>query len=222
MVDREQIAAAGLAGVRSDGTGGLMALCPCHEDHDPSLHLWEDEGRLAFACLAGCEWVDLRETLSGLGLPVADVANDSRPVIEATHDYRDEAGKLVYQVVRYRPKGFRQRRPGGSSGWVWNMKDTPRLPFRLPELLEGVAAGQTIYVTEGEKDALAIVDAGGVATCNSGGAGKWRAEYAVHFVGADVLIVADKDEPGRRHAAQVAESLRSVAASVAIVEARRG
>ena len=118
---------------------------------------------------AGREWTALKEKLAGLGLPVADPVNDNRPVIEATYDYRDEAGRLTYQVVRYPPKDFRQRRPDGSGGWVWNMKkNTPRLLFRLPELIEAIATGQTIYVTEGEKDALDIVAAGGVATCNSG------------------------------------------------------
>ena len=220
---REQAIAAGLGGVRSDGNGGLLALCPCRDDHEPSLHLWEDDGgRLAFCCLAGCEWTALKEKLAGLGLPVADPVNDNRPVIEATYDYRDEAGRLTYQVVRYRPKDFRQRRPDGSGGWVWNMKNTPRLLFRLPELIEAIATGQTIYVTEGEKDALDIVAAGGVATCNSGGAGKWRAEYNAHFVGANVIVVADKDEPGRRHAAQVAGSLESVATSAGVVEAKTG
>jgi len=221
---KQALAGAGLHGVRADGRGGFMTLCPCHDDHDPSLHLWEgDGGWLAFCCLAGCDWVDVREKLAGLGLPVTDSARDEGPpVIEATYDYCSADGQLVFQVVRYAPKTFRQRRPDGSGGWVWNMKNTPRLLFRLPELLDGIAAGQTIYVTEGEKDALAIVAAGGVATCNSGGAGKWRAEYNAHFVGADVIVVADKDEPGRRHAATVAASLRRVAANVRVGEASEG
>ena len=35
--------------------------------------------------------------------------------IVAEYDYVDEAGELLYQVVRFDPKDFRQRRPNGKS-----------------------------------------------------------------------------------------------------------
>ncbi len=79
-----------------------------------------------------------------------------------------------------------------------------------------------MYVVEGEKDADAIVAAGGVATTNVGGAGKWKAAYGEVLRGADVVIVADQDEPGRRHAEQVRKSLTDVAASVRVVVAKEG
>lgn len=221
----ERVAARTGFAATPDGRGGYMVRCPYHDDHEPSLHLWTDNaGEVAFACLAGCDWSALKEKLTELGLPVAAPAAESTrdAHIVATYDYRDEAGSLVYQVVRYQPKGFRQRRPNGNGGWIWNLKGTQRLPFRLPQLIEAVADGKPVHVTEGEKDALAIVAAGAVATCNSGGAGKWRDEYSAHFLGANVIIVADKDEPGRKHAAVVAASLRSAAASVRIVEAEVG
>jgi hypothetical protein len=213
------ITKAGLASPRRC-RDGLLVCCPLHDDHEPSLHLWVDkEGRLAFCCLAGCEWASVRERLIEMGLPVGEEeAAPGLPREVAAYDYRDASGELRYQVVRYAPKAFRQRRPDSCSGWVWNMSGVVRLPFRLPELAAGVAAGETIYVTEGEKDALAVVKAGGVATCNAGGAGKWRPEYSAHLVGADVVVIADRDEPGRQHAAQVAASLAGIAASVVIVE----
>ena len=219
------IAAHGGHPAKPDGNGGYLVCCPCHDDSDPSLHLWIDvAGELAFSCLAGCNWFDLKEKLNEMGLPVAthaDHAGRGATVI-ATYDYNDEAGELVYQVVRYEPKGFKQRRPNGNGGWTWNLKDTHRLLFRLPELVEGVAAGKTIYITEGEKDALAIAAAGGIATCNSGGAGKWRAEFVSFLRGAEVLVVADKDAPGKAHATAVAGALEGVARSVCIVEAKVG
>jgi putative DNA primase/helicase len=214
-----------LSGVRPDGNGGLLALCPCHDDHDPSLHLWRDEaGRLAFSCLAGCEWSVVNEKLTEMGLAAEahGGGDDHGATIVATYDYRDVNGTLVYQVLRYQPKDFRQRRPNGAGGWTWNLKDTPRLLFRLPELIVGVAASETVYVTEGEKDALAIVAAGGIATCNSGGAGKWRAECNSYFAAANVIIVADKDGPGRKHAERVRDNLEPIAATVCIVEAKEG
>src|SRR6516225_7435719 len=41
--------------------------------------------------------------------------------IAETYDYTDKDGKARFQVVRYKPKGFRQRRPNGKGGWIWNL-----------------------------------------------------------------------------------------------------
>ena len=43
--------------------------------------------------------------------------------IVATYDYTDEHGRLIYQVVRYEPKGFSQRRPyhEETGVWVWGL-----------------------------------------------------------------------------------------------------
>lgn len=41
--------------------------------------------------------------------------------IVATYDYTDAHGELLFQVVRYHPKDFRQRRPDGKGGWVWKL-----------------------------------------------------------------------------------------------------
>jgi 5S rRNA maturation endonuclease (ribonuclease M5) len=141
--------------------------------------------------------------------------------IVAEYDYSDEKGKLLYQVCRLSPKSFRQRRPQGE-GWTWKLGDVPRVLYRLREVLDQADRGGVVYVVEGEKDVAAVEQAGGVATCNSGGAGKWRDEYSQALKGAQVIVVADNDDPGRKHAAQVAASLKNVAASVSIVKAAVG
>ena len=138
--------------------------------------------------------------------------------IVAIYDYVDEAGKLLYQVARFTPKGFAQRRPDGKGGWTWKLGRTRRVLYRLPRVRAAVSSGKRIWITEGEKDVHAVEAAGEVGTCNSGGAGKWRAEYADHLRGAKVAIIADADEPGRKHAQEVARSLEGVAAEVKIGE----
>src|ERR1035437_10132612 len=101
-------------------------------------------------------------------------AHDSAPrKIARTYDYTDEAGGLIYQVVRYEPKEFRQRRPDGKGGWVWSIKDIPPLFYRLPELLEALGEERVIFITEGEKDADTLWGWGVPATTNSGGAQHW-------------------------------------------------
>jgi DNA primase len=120
---------------------------------------------------------------------------------------------LVFQVVRYAPKDFRQRRPDGEGGWVWKAA-TRVVPYRLPEIQEAIASERPVFIVEGEKDVDNLAKLGVVATCNAGGAGKWHAEHAAHLKGADVIIVPDNDGPGRRHAESVAASLTGVAACV--------
>ena len=56
------------------------------------------------------------------------------------------------------------------------------------------------------------------ATTNPGGAGKWLPDYNEYFRGRHVAIIADNDEPGRRHAQMVAEALYGIAASVKIIK----
>ena len=138
--------------------------------------------------------------------------------IVATYDYTDEAGKLLFQVVRFVPKDFRQRRPDGNGGWKWNLKGVKRVLYRLPEMLEAAVNGQVIYIAEGEKAVEALGRLGVPATCSPGGAGKWRDGYARVLEGVQVIVVPDNDEPGGQHAEQVARSLRGHAASVKVLE----
>lgn len=148
--------------------------------------------------------------------------SDRQPDIEATYDYHDAKGQLAYQVVRLRGKKFRQRRPDGSGGWTWNVKGVSPLLYRLPLLRESAKSGDVIYVVEGEKDADTLIARGLVATCNSGGAGKWRSSHAKMLIDRQVVVVADRDAPGYRHAVMVVESLQRIAQSVRVVEAREG
>ena len=53
---------------------------------------------------------------------------------------------------------------------------------------------------------------------NPQGAGKWKAEYSQYFHGKRIYIVLDQDEPGLKHAADVAQSLAGVAATVLLVD----
>lgn len=63
--------------------------------------------------------------------PPKDIRQPSgRARLVATYDYRDEGGNLLYQVLRYHPKDFRQRRPDGEGGWSWSVKGVPRVPYR--------------------------------------------------------------------------------------------
>jgi hypothetical protein len=100
---------------------------------------------------------------------------------------------------------------------VWNTESVRRVPYQLPEVLAAKAQGECIYICEGEKDALTLVGLGVVATCNSGGAGKWSDELNTHFDGADVVIVPHHDYPGWNHVNVVRAALAGIAARIRVL-----
>jgi hypothetical protein len=154
-------------------------------------------------------WVngDARESAAGrLGKEVAH------------YPYVDEGGELLLQVVRFAPKTFRQRRPDGKGGWIWNIKGVRRVPYCLPDLLEALGAEQIVFIVEGEKDVDNLCRLGARATCNLGGAGKWHAELNQYFAGADVVIIGDHDLAGRDHVRDVAAKLMTTAARIRVIE----
>jgi putative DNA primase/helicase len=142
--------------------------------------------------------------------------NGAKRII-AEYDYRDADGKLIFQAVRRVPKDFRQRRPDGKGDWIWDVKGCAVIPYRLPELLAADAT-QPVAIVEGEKDADRLAALGIVATCNAGGAGKWRPAHAKFLKGRHVVVLPDNDGPGRKHAEQVCQTLEGLAASIRVVE----
>lgn len=90
------------------------------------------------------------------------------------------------------------------------------MPYRLPELLER-PEGAPAFIAEGEKDCDRMAALGLAATCNAGGAGKWRDEVSGCLHGAIVCILHN-DDAGRHHARKVAESMYAIAAEVRIAE----
>lgn len=217
--------------VKKSGAG-FMAQCPAHDDGRASLSISAGKDHpVVLHCHAGCQPDDI---LAKLGVTWEDlstprqreVAEDWTPAgpAVAVYDYRDERGELLFQVLRTATKEFRQRIPDPSakSGWTWRLGDVRRVLYRLPRVLEAVRDSREVWICEGEKDVHTIEVAGLTATCNPGGAGKWRPEYAAVFREAIVTIVADRDEPGQAHARTVRDSLLPVAACVRIVEAAAG
>ena len=180
----------------------FTARCPVHEDKRPSLSVSVGEdGTILLKCFAMCS---TEEIATKIGVSMADLFRDRQRAVDvATYSYVDEQGKGLFDVVRRSDKSFVARKTNGAYG----VKDVRRVPYRLPKVLEAAQAGDVVYVVEGEKDVLAIEKAGAVATTNPFGAGKWRGEYAEHLRGAHVIVVRDRDDPGRAHAAEVMRSL---------------
>jgi hypothetical protein len=209
--------------------GNHQALCPFHEDSTPSFSVNLQTGLFrCFGCQTQGDVFDFyranhvcgfKEALEALAR-IAGVEETPRPKpnqkprIVKTHDYLDAAGNLIFQVVRREPKDFRQRRPDGKGGWIWDLKGVEPVPYRLPDLIKA----ETVFIPEGEKDCDNLKDKGLTATCNPMGAGKWRASYAQYFQGKQVVILPDNDLPGKAHAQKVARSLHGIAARIKVLD----
>ncbi|AGP56163.1 toprim domain-containing protein [Streptomyces rapamycinicus] len=215
----------GTVAIRRGANGGVVIFCH------------KCQGNAEFLAALGWTEADLYDQ------PLAESERRARPADDtwipckerghhrvAQYVYRDEHGAVVQGATRCNEKCFAQWRPdpAAKSGRRWRLTDDQgnrlvrTVPYRLPEILKAVAAERVIWIAEGEKDVHALVDHGLEATCNAGGAEKWTAEHAQFLKGADVTIVADRDEKGRKHAVAVVETLRGIARSVYVVQAREG
>ncbi len=190
---------------------GYTAQCPAHDDKRNSLSVSTgDNERILLKCHAGCSY---EQVAAELGI---NSANARRASLKE-YKYVDESGELLYQVCRTEPKSFFQRRPDGRGGWINNLEGVRRVLYRLPQLLAADEQA-TVFIVEGEKDADRLASLEFVATTNASGAGKWRDEYNEHLRGRHIAILPDNDDVGRSHAAQVANALKGMAASVKVIE----
>lgn len=233
---------------------GYAALCPAHDDRNPSLSISEgDDGRILVHCHHGCT---AEEIVAALGLEMRDLMPDTQPAqrakkpvskVVATYDYTDADGTLIYQVVRMEPKDFRQRRPHpDGKNWIWGISKGkyyqgktgdwrpcprdyegeyvtfPAVPptiYHLPRIVKAAAKNSPIVIVEGEKDADALIRLGIIATCNTGGAGKFHLippEVIERFRGMRVAIMPDSDVPGRKHAEQILSILGPIVSEMRI------
>jgi hypothetical protein len=182
-----------------------QAQCPAHEDRQASLSLGprKDGKGVVVYCHANCDYLDV---LAALKFSPRDLFDDDgmRAAYSDRNTYTYPDGRTVH-----RAPGKKFRQSGNTKGTSLFHADK-------------IGGADTFYVPEGEKDVLAAESVGAVAVCPAMGVGKapkfdWSA-----LAGKHVIIVADRDEPGRRHARQVAELLAGIAASVTIMEAAVG
>jgi energy-coupling factor transporter ATP-binding protein EcfA2 len=165
-------------------------LAWCHADH-------------------GCSFEEIRDAL--LDAPHVAQELTRRPVkrrkkhkgnLTRTYTYDDEKGNLARTVKRYdNPRSFPQE-----------IIDGRMLLFHLPDVIEWVEGGETIYLCEGESDALAGIDADLAATCTPQGAksrGKIDASMVELLAKTEkVFIVGDNDDSGRKGAAEQYDVLK--------------
>ena len=77
-----------------------------------------------------------------------------------------------------------------------------------------------VFIVEGEKDVETIRAQGLTATCNPGGAGKWREEFGQCLRERVCILIPDNDAPGRKHVEDVGRKLEPYASESDLAWAR--
>ncbi|KKN24087.1 hypothetical protein LCGC14_0898340 [marine sediment metagenome] len=223
---------------------GWVALCPAHDDKNPSLKI--DRGRDGAAlikCHAGC---GAQEIVSAIELKMSDLfmpfgngngraASRAQPKpkpvyaspqvwaarqegIPTFYEYRNRDGELVMVVARLDTDDGKTFWPLHPSGDGWVVEDPPG-PLTLYQLL-GLADAQRVFVVEGEKCVDAATKAGlrGTTTSSHGSGSPYKTDWTP-LAGKDVVILPDNDKDGRKYAQRVAALVTEAgAASVKIIE----
>jgi putative DNA primase/helicase len=209
--------------------GEFRARCPAHQGNsDNSLSVKPgDDGRALLVCYADC---NLQEILDALGLSVVDLfdhsGSNNSPGKKATKKTDDEdkilatdyvpsgtyweftssTGEVLY-IQRHKREYYRKVSDGL---WKKGLDGVTQVPYNLHGLVDGVCTSKNIYQLEGPKDVETAREKLGVVATTSGGVKTWRQEFKGFYTGADVVIVPDNDDEGRKYADTVAQSsLRS-------------
>ena len=173
--------------------------CPAHKGTSTdSLSITDTPGQVLVHCHAGCDHKDVAAALN-----------------LTTKDLFDTPGGLTYTYSG----GRKVRRTPDKKFWQsGDTKDTSLFQ------VEDIGDADTVYVTEGEKDAanLAhIYKAAAVSPAQGAGTPPEKFDWTP-LSDRHVKIIQDKDEKGREHASKVAAHLKSIARSVEIVESAVG
>lgn len=208
-----------LENVRPDSSG-WNARCPAHDDNKNSLHITiGTNGKILLHCHAGCPLPDI---LNAAQLNLADLGSSGTTTpkppsrfgkIVKAYDYTTKENVLICQALRDENKNFMYRRPSHKEPpadlWIYDLDGVDRVLYRMPEVHAAHQLGQRIYIVEGEKDADTIAALGLTGTTTIGGASApWQAQYTAALAGAaDVVIIPDNDDPGRKHAEKIRDAI---------------
>jgi AAA domain len=215
----EQLLAANKISIPSTAPGRYETTCPrCSAGRKTTAHKKAPVLGVtidAKGVMWGCNHCDWKGPEKGNGSDSA-----GKWIKEGEWVYRDADEKPYLKVVRYRKPDGGKSYPQyhiEDGQWVKGKPPGPKIPYRLPELLDSDRT-EPVYLVEGEKCADRVAKEGLAVTSASEGAGKWTADLNQHFADRIVWIIPDANNQGRDHARNVAKNLYGVAKEVRIVD----
>ena len=210
-----------------------QARCPCHDDKQASLTITKGRRSALLHCHAGCNFEDI---IQKVGLKKQDLYFEERPPgsswrayvegrehkrIEAVYDYVSSVnGEYTFTKIRMQDKRMiygvlcNGRFTYGLMGK--HRKDLKSVYGNLKDLNKAIAENRPIFIPEGEKD-VDMLTKRGYTALTYGGSGDWQSEFATLFKDAEVYILADNDEPGRKVANAILSDLKEIAKSAKVI-----
>lgn len=210
-----------------------QARCPCHDDKQASLTITKGRRSALIHCHAGCNFEDI---IQKVGLKKQDLYFEERPPgsswrafvegrekkkIEAVYNYVSSSNdEYTFTKIRMQDKRMiygvlcNGRFTYGLGGK--HRKDLKSLYGDLKALNKAIAEGKPVFMPEGEKDVDTLTKRGYTAI-TYGGVNDWRSDFATLFKGAEVYILADNDEAGRKVANTILSDLKGIAKSARVI-----
>ena len=219
--------------VKKYGNGKAQALCPAHPDKEASLTITQgNDGKTLLKCHAGCS---PESVVLAAGLKMADLFSENRlseerrrmyiesrekRKIEAVYNYVSTNGEYAYTKIRLEGKKmlFGMLKDGR---FEYGLKGRSKKEFNaifgsVPRIKEAIERNEPIFIPEGEKDVNTLIKKG-YAAFSCGGANDWNKNVSELCNGAEVIILADNDDPGKKLAATIEKDLKGISKSVKII-----
>ncbi len=219
--------------VKSRHGNKVQAFCPCHNDKHASLTMTMGRKCTLIYDHAGCCKEDI---VQAMGMQMRDLFYDTEPRspnwrayvegrerrrIESVYNYVSINGAYAFTKIRCEGKKILYGRMENERFIYGLPRDTPRKSYKaiygsLQAINKAIAEGKPIFIPEGEKDADTLIKQGYTAFAY-GGVNDWQSDFATLVQGADVYILADNDEAGKRVAETIQNDIKAVAKSSKII-----
>ena len=210
-----------------------QCICPAHSDKQASLTITKGKKCTLFHCHSGCS---IDDVLSAAGILKKDTFYDTEPLkanwrayiesrekrkIEAVYNYVSCNGTYAFTKIRLEGKKLLYGILKNERFTYGLPRDTPRKSLKaiygnVKAINKAITEGKPIFIPEGEKDVDTLTKQGYTAF-TYGGVNDWQADFAELVKGADVIILADNDSPGKAVADAILRDIQPVAKSAKII-----
>ena len=207
--------------------------CPSHPDKQASLTVSKGRKCTLIHCHAGCQ---LNDILMAAGLEKQDlfykpesqgtdwkhyVESREHRKIEATYDYVScNDGSYLFTKIRLQGKKMlfgileNNRFSYGLKGQ--SRKQLKAIYGSLEAIKKAIRENKPVFIVEGEKDTITLQKQGYTAF-TYGGVNDWQSDFAELLRDANVIILADNDEPGKTVAQRIYDDLKGIAKSRKVI-----
>lgn len=219
--------------VKSRHGNKVQAFCPCHNDKHASLTMTMGRKCTLIYDHAGCCKEDI---VQAMGMQIRDLFYDTEPRspnwkayvearekrrIEAVYNYVSINGAYAFTKIRLEGKKIIYGKLQNDRFTYGLGHDVGRKSYKaiygsLQAINKAIAENRPIFIPEGEKDADTLIKQGYTAFAY-GGVNDWQSDFATLVQGADVYILADNDEAGKRVAETIQNDIKAVAKSSKII-----